>query len=108
MRIGRNIDYFRDNRIFYRNSYRKSLNSLIGKLELIIIVRLLFTNISNSEIPENSDSSDDTETPTADIRIQDLLLDFLISLLDDHFTDTEYSSPLISGLAILGLTEQDT
>lgn len=35
-------------------------------------------------------------------------MDFLISLLNDYYTDTEYSSPLISGLAILGLTEQDT
>ena len=51
----------------------------------------------------SSESSSETQNRT--LSFQDLLLDFLLSLFDDPISDSEYKSPLISGLAVLGIGE---
>jgi superfamily II DNA helicase RecQ len=61
---------------------------------------------SNDENSDEEDSNEE-ETPKADDeQLQDSVLDFLISLLDDETKDDAYKNALISGLGVWGMDER--
>lgn len=110
--------------IFFKFQFGNTWNSKFYSIFLIILI-ILFINItiSSSEISAlDSDTSEtdldllETDTDlhssiSASKRIfliQSRLLDFILSLFDDELPDSEYASPLISSLAILGISEQNT
>ena len=61
---------------------------------------------SDSDKDSNKDSDKDSDKDLQfTLRLQELILDFILYLLDNSYTDFEFTCPLISGLAVLGLKD---